>query len=223
MSKHSVTIRGLRMLTTWSWAWSNCTSPSKWVGLGSPLTASSAYGDLTCSVHTVNNLCMFNCQCHFYLCNWGPYVRLAFVPNTLSSWNKDIIIIIQNTVTALAFKVFLSGNAARTHNAWRASVIAWKLLSISCYTDRIAKMSRLMTKPTKWHMRPAKTQISLGIRLVWSESSLCAQWVAKAQDFFMRTAKPLIRLGGCPGWSESSLGAQSFCWFCQEAAKIWNW
>ena len=33
------------------------------------------------------------------------------------------------------------------------------------------KMSRLMTKPTKWLVRPAKTQISLGIRPVWSESS----------------------------------------------------
>ena len=43
-----------------------------------------------------------------------------------------------------------------------------------------------MTKPTKWHLHPAKTQISLG----------------------MRTAKTLTRLGGCPGWSESSLGAQ---------------
>ena len=31
-----------------------------------------------------------------------------------------------------------------------------------------------MTKPTKWHVRPAKTQISLGIRPVWSESSLSA-------------------------------------------------
>ena len=29
-------------------------------------------------------------------------------------------------------------------------------------------LSRLMTKPTKWHVRPAKTQISLGIRPVWS-------------------------------------------------------
>ena len=37
-----------------------------------------------------------------------------------------------------------------------------------------------MTKPTKWAVRPAKTQISLGI---WSESSLCAQWVAKAPRF----------------------------------------
>ena len=31
-----------------------------------------------------------------------------------------------------------------------------------------------MTKPTKWHVRPAKTQISLGIRPVWAESSLSA-------------------------------------------------
>ena len=32
-----------------------------------------------------------------------------------------------------------------------------------------------MTKPTKWHVRPAKTQISLGIRQVWSEFSLSAR------------------------------------------------
>ena len=31
-----------------------------------------------------------------------------------------------------------------------------------------------MTKPTKWHVRPAKTRISLGIRPVWPESSLSA-------------------------------------------------
>ena len=36
------------------------------------------------------------------------------------------------------------------------------------------QMSRLMTKPAKWPLRPAKTQISLGIRPVWSESSLSA-------------------------------------------------
>ena len=36
------------------------------------------------------------------------------------------------------------------------------------------EMSRPMTKPTTWHVRPANTQISLGIRPVWSESSLCA-------------------------------------------------
>ena len=85
-------------------------------------------------------------------------------------------------------------------------------------------------KTNKMSMRPTKTQISLGIRPVWSESSLCAQWVAKelrTQGFFMRTAKTLIRLGGCPSWSKSSLGAHSLCWFCHVAAhfqtlwKIW--
>ena len=45
------------------------------------------------------------------------------------------------------------------------------------------KMSRCMTKQTKWHVRPAKIQISLGIFPVLSESSLCAQWVAKDTRF----------------------------------------
>ena len=44
-------------------------------------------------------------------------------------------------------------------------------------------MSGLMTKPTKWHVRPAKTQISLGIRPVWPESLLDTQWVAKDPSF----------------------------------------
>ena len=34
--------------------------------------------------------------------------------------------------------------------------------------DCVVQMSRDMTKPTKWHVRPAKSQISLGIRPVWS-------------------------------------------------------
>ena len=38
-------------------------------------------------------------------------------------------------------------------------------------------------KPTKWHVRPAKTQTSLGIRPAWPESSPCAQWVAKDPSF----------------------------------------
>ena len=38
-------------------------------------------------------------------------------------------------------------------------------------------------KPTKWHVRSTKTQISLGIHPIWSESSLCTQWVAKDLSF----------------------------------------
>ena len=40
--------------------------------------------------------------------------------------------------------------------------------------DKTYEMSHLVTKPTKWHVRQAKTQISLAIRPVWSESLLSA-------------------------------------------------
>ena len=43
-------------------------------------------------------------------------------------------------------------------------------------------LSHLMTKPTKWHVHPAKTQISLGIPQS-DQSSLCAQMVAKDSSF----------------------------------------
>ena len=39
-------------------------------------------------------------------------------------------------------------------------------------------------KTSKICVRPVKTPISLGIRPVWSESSLCAPWVAKGTSFF---------------------------------------
>ena len=51
-------------------------------------------------------------------------------------------------------------------------------ISMSC--GNLA-MGRRMTKPI--NVRPANTQISLGIRPVWSETSLCAQWVAMDPSF----------------------------------------
>ena len=57
-----------------------------------------------------------------------------------------------------------------------------------------------MTKPTNW-LCAQRRLISLGIRPVWSESSLSA-W----RNIGSLGSKALIRLGGCPGWSESSLG-----------------
>ena len=39
-----------------------------------------------------------------------------------------------------------------------------------------------MTKPTKWHVRPAKTQLSLDIAQS-DQSALCAEWVSKDLSF----------------------------------------
>ena len=46
----------------------------------------------------------------------------------------------------------------------------------------ILHLSLSKTKQTKWHVRAAKTQDSLGIRTVWSEA-LCAVWVAHDLNF----------------------------------------
>ena len=60
-------------------------------------------------------------------------------------------------------------------------------------------MSHLMTKPTKWSVCPAKTQItSLSIRPVWSESSLCAQWVAKGPSFLHADSEYSDQTGWMP-------------------------
>ena len=72
----------------------------------------------------------------------------------------------------------------------------------------VAHLSRLMTKPTKWHVCPVKTQISLGMHPVWSVFAVRMKkaWVLS----YPLSAQQRL---WCPGWSESSLGAQSFCWF----------
>ena len=78
-----------------------------------------------------------------------------------------------------------------------------------------------MTKPTKWHVRPAKTQINLGIRPVWSESLLCALWVAKDPSFLHADSEDSNQTGRmlrliCPRWAH-----MPFCWFCH-AWLIWT-
>ena len=64
----------------------------------------------------------------------------------------------------------------------RLDIISFAIISKRIYSLNVY-MSRLMTKTNKMTVRQAKTQISLGIRPVWSESSLCPQWVAKNLNF----------------------------------------
>ena len=53
-------------------------------------------------------------------------------------------------------------------------------------------------KTNKMTVRPAKTRISLGIRPVWSESSLCAQWVAKDRSFLHADSDDSDQTGRMP-------------------------
>ena len=52
--------------------------------------------------------------------------------------------------------------------------------------EYIFDMSRLMTKPTKWHLRQAKTQISLDI--YWAQSEDWSVWADAQADPSLRWA-----------------------------------
>ena len=58
-------------------------------------------------------------------------------------------------------------------------------------------LSRLMTKPTKW-LCAQRRQISLGLRPVWSESSLCNQLVVKAPSFLHADSEDSDQTGRMP-------------------------
>ena len=68
------------------------------------------------------------------------------------------------------------GPKASSYEQQRLMGLMWFCIFSSCPSSNVGKnkLSLRMTKPTKWTVRLVKTQISLGIRPVRSESSLCA-------------------------------------------------
>ena len=75
-------------------------------------------------------------------------------------------------------------------------------------------------KPTKWPVRPAKPQISLGIRTVWSESSLCTQWVAKDPSFLHADSEDWSDWADAQADLSLRWVHRSFCWFCHDSTHI---
>ena len=73
-------------------------------------------------------------------------------------------------------------------------------LGLSLIPKQMSQNEPPHDKTKKMTVRPAKTQINLGIRPVWSESSLCAQCIAKDPSFLHAYSED---------WSESLLGAHS--------------
>ena len=65
--------------------------------------------------------------------------------------------------------------------------------SVSRSRGHKRKLSRHMTKPTKWHVRPAKTD-----QPGHPESSLCAQWVAKDLRFLQSDSEDSDQTGRMP-------------------------
>ena len=99
-------------------------------------------------------------------------------------------------------------------------------------------------KTNNMTVRPAKTQISLGIHPVWSESSLCTQWVAKDPSFLHADSEDSDQTGRMPRliwvfarrtvtllvlpWGDSYLKMYDYLlfiewWFCVTLCILWSW
>ena len=84
----------------------------------------------------------------------------------------------------------------------------------------LRQMSRSRTKPTKWPVRPAKTQISLGICPVWS---VFAVRMKKQWDLSYPLSEHRRLWSDCADAQADlsfSWAHMSFCWFCRAVAQI---
>ena len=68
-------------------------------------------------------------------------------------------------------------------------------------------------------MHPVKTLINLGIHTVWSESSLCAQWVAKDPTILHVASEDFDQTERMPRLIWVFAG-RTFHWFCRAAAHF---
>ena len=72
------------------------------------------------------------------------------------------------------------------------------LISLQTWFNMLKTYEPRHDKTNKVTVRPAKTQISLGICPVWSESSLCAQRVAKDPSFLHADSEDSDQTGRMP-------------------------
>ena len=75
-------------------------------------------------------------------------------------------------------------------------------------------------KTNKMTVRPVKTQISLDIRPVWSESSLCAQWVAKDPSFLHVDSGDWSNYADAQADLSLCWAHILFCWVCHVVARM---
>ena len=124
-------------------------------------------------------------------------------------WNTNNAVCISR-ISDLGFSTF-EFRKMRMLFSTRASLKIFRNTSLKIHSAFDKYLRNPRSERTKLPVRPAKTQISLGIQPVWSESSL-SSWINTGPYLPIACiVKTLIRLGGCPDWSESSPTHMSFC------------
>ena len=136
----------------------------------------------------------------FWCC--GSFYKTAFLFEYSYAWTDQII------ATSFCSDIL-----------WEIMGMHW-LFRTTLFSAINGDMSRQVTKPTKWQVHPAKTQIRLGICPVWSESLLGAQWGAKDPSFIQADSKDWSDWADAQADLSLRWAHMPFCWFCHEAAHI---
>ena len=93
-------------------------------------------------------------------------------------------------------------------------------LEMIAYRISWRKMNRNFQQCTFGYLRPAKIQIRLRIRAVWSESSLGAFQIVKDAKFLQTDNEDSDQTSTCAGWFEPLLGVTSEGTFSDVTAQM---
>ena len=109
---------------------------------------------------------------------------------------KLIWVFAGGTLILLVLSCHGSYEYCSSHGVWVLDLTT--RLDTRVEVDGSTKFEPPHVKTNKRTVHPAKTQISLGIRPVWSESLLCAQWVAKDPSFLHADSEDSDQPGRMP-------------------------
>ena len=84
------------------------------------------------------------------------------------------------------------------NSTFSAALLNPENISTSTYYPAVSTYEPPRDKTNKMTVLPAKTQISLGTRPVWSASSPCAQWVANDSSFLHADSEDSDQTGRMP-------------------------
>ena len=153
---------------------------------------------LTSTLQRLETSCDVDCKCISktspILCSWKQGQDDPYFPSGLVHLFNDMSSFPILGVSGVICHFYIRNSCEQTVRI----LIRRHILPISLLWDARNKIEPPHDKTNKMTVRPANTQISLGIHLVWSQSSLCAQWVAKDLSFLHADSEDSDQTGRVP-------------------------
>ena len=135
---------------------------------------------LTC----IHSLSFYSCLHRWGSVAHGPVVRQNFSRKTKLTWKRFLAAYLMLCINVFLYNLFCSFHCTCIRS------IVTTVSSLTVISPVFTHLSRLMTKPTKWLCAQRSP--------VWSESSLCAQWVAKDPSFLHVNSEDSYQTGRMP-------------------------